>query len=46
MSGRNRAVIQKKLNKSERRVRMAGWGKGHIRRERKQLCRASAEGEL
>lgn len=35
MSGRNRAVIQKKLNKSERRVRMAGWGKGHVRRERK-----------
>lgn len=37
MSGRNRAVIQKKLNESEHRVRMAGWGKGHVRRERKSL---------
>lgn len=37
ISGKNRAVIQKKLNKSEPRISMAGWVKGHIRRERKSL---------
>lgn len=37
MSGKNTAVIQKKLNKSEPRISMAGWGKDHDRRERKSL---------